>query len=460
MPSIQPNPQHLTVTALTKYLKRKFDVDPYLKKVILIGEISNFNQKATKHRYFSLKDEKAKINAVMFKPRFDKLTFQPQEGMKVIVTGYISIYEPSGSYQITIDSMQPDGVGALYQAFEELKQKLQKEGAFDRLKLPIPKFPNKIAVITSPSGAVIRDILTTIQRRYPIVEVVVYPVKVQGKDSAEEIVEALEAIEHDAGEYDTIIIARGGGSIEDLWSFNEEIVARAVLNSSIPIISSIGHETDTTITDYVADLRAPTPTAAAELSVPVLAEVLQFLQQQMHRLYLAIQQQIMMHKKHLQRFQTSHVMQEPERIYQVYAQRLDETDRMMRTLFKQYMDHQKIIFNQQNQRLMLQNPTYQINELKKTTLQNQQEMYYRMQVFIKNNRHNLHAQMKVLDALSPLKILDRGYAVVENQKGVVRKVEDVEIEEEIKINVANGKIAAIVSQLNKEDPNGFKNKER
>lgn len=458
MPYTPSDTKHLTVSALTKYLQKKFDVDPYLNKVVLIGEISNFNQKATKHRYFSLKDESAKISAVMFQSAYNKLNFQPQEGMKVIVTGRVAIYGPSGSYQITIDSMQPDGVGALYQAYEQLKNKLQAEGAFDQLKKVIPKYPRKIAVITSPSGAVIRDIMTTIRRRYPIVQVVVYPVKVQGIESAQEIVSALDAIEQQAQDYDTIIIARGGGSIEDLWSFNEEIVARAILNCSLPVISSIGHETDFTIADYVSDLRAPTPTAAAELSVPVLSEVIQQIQQLEHRLYQSMQQKILLYKKHLDRYQSSYVLQEPDRIYQVYAQRLDEMNRMMYLLFRRYVDHQQLRLSQYQDRLQLQNPVHRIQESKQLVLQQQDALIYRMQIYINQCRQDFNSKMNVLDALSPLKILKRGYAVVETDQGIIQSIEDVQINDKIKISVSDGTILAIASEVNKEDMNGFENK--
>ena len=458
MPYTPSDTKHLTVSALTKYLQKKFDVDPYLHKVVLIGEISNFNQKATKHRYFSLKDESAKINAVMFQSAYNKLNFQPQEGMKVIVTGRVAIYGPSGSYQITIDSMQPDGVGALYQAYEQLKNKLQAEGAFDQLKKVIPKYPRKIAVITSPSGAVIRDIMTTIYRRYPIVQVTVYPVKVQGSESAQEIVSAFEAIELQAQDYDTIIIARGGGSIEDLWSFNEEIVARAILNCSLPVISSIGHETDFTIADYVSDLRAPTPTAAAELSVPVLGEVIQQIQQLEHRVYLSMQQKIQLYRKHLDRYQSSYVLQEPDRIYQVYAQRLDEMNRMMYLLFRRFVDHQQLRLSQYQDRLQLQDPVHRIQESKQLVLQQQNALVYRMQIYINQCRQNLSLKMNVLDALSPLKILKRGYAVVETDQGIIQTIEDVQINDKIKISVSDGTILAIASEVNKEDMNGFENK--
>ncbi|MEG2937289.1 MAG: exodeoxyribonuclease VII large subunit, partial [Vagococcus sp.] len=263
---------YLTVTALTKYIKHKFEADPYLERVFLTGEISNFRMRPNAHQYFSLKDDKAKISAIMFKGAFNKLKFQPEEGMKVLVIGRISLYEPGGSYQIYIEHMEPDGVGALYQALEKRKKALQEEGLFkEAFKQLLVKYPKKIAVITSPSGAVVKDIITTTKRRYPIVQLVVFPTLVQGDKAADDIVKRIKEVDA-LGDFDTMIVGRGGGSIEDLWPFNEERVVRAIFESRTPIISSVGHETDVTLADLVADVRAATPTAAAELATPVLRE--------------------------------------------------------------------------------------------------------------------------------------------------------------------------------------------
>ena len=317
------NEKYLTVKALTQYLKRKFDVDPHLQKVFVVGEVSNFRMRPNAHQYFSLKDDGAVINAVMFKHAFNKLPFKLEEGMKVLAVGRVGLYEKSGQYQITIENLQPDGVGALYQALEQLKEKFRKEGLFDVLNRPIEKFPKKIAVITSPSGAVIRDILTTIKRRYPIVQVTVFPTRVQGQEAAGEIASAFDKVKNLASEFDTVILARGGGSIEDLWPFNEEVVAKAILDCPIPVISSIGHETDTTIADLVADLRAPTPTAAAEMSVPVMTDILAYLNGQSERLIYAINAQFKQKQKRLSNVQQSYILTQPERLYQAYTQQLD-----------------------------------------------------------------------------------------------------------------------------------------
>lgn len=310
---------YLTVTALTRYLKRKFEADPYLEKVYLTGEVSNFRPRANSHQYFSLKDEKAKLSAVMFKGAYQKLKFQPEEGMKVLVVGRISLYEASGNYQIYIDHIEPDGVGALYQAYEQLKNSLNQEGLFkESHKQPLVKYPKRIAVVTSPSGAVIKDIITTIQRRYPIAQLVLFPTKVQGDDASKEIAQRIREI-NEIGSFDTMIVGRGGGSIEDLWSFNTEEVVRAVFESRTPVISSVGHETDTTLTDLVADVRAATPTAAAELAVPVLKEELIKIREKQMRLYNALNNQLKHKRANYDKLSQSVMFKQPNRLYEAFT---------------------------------------------------------------------------------------------------------------------------------------------
>lgn len=272
---IQNKSAVITVSQLNFYIKSLFDADVNLSYVFLSGEISNFtNHYRTGHLYMTLKDANASVKAVMFRSSASRLKFVPENGMKVIVKGRVSIFERDGQYQVYIDDMQPDGAGALTIAFEQLKEKLQKQGLFDmEAKKPIPKFPRKIGVVTSPTGAAIQDIRNIVFRRFPSAEIILYPVLVQGDGAAQQIVDAIEYFnQNDLA--DVLIVGRGGGSIEDLWAFNEEIVAYAIYNSIIPVISAVGHETDFTISDFVADLRAPTPSAAAELAVPDKAELL------------------------------------------------------------------------------------------------------------------------------------------------------------------------------------------
>lgn len=437
----------LTVSALTQYIKRKFDVDKYLQEVIMIGEISNFNPKATKHRYFSLKDDKAKINAVMFQSAYHQLKFQPTEGMRVIVRGRVTLYPPSGSYQITISSMQPDGIGALYQAYEQLKEKLSQEGAFNQKHQELCKYPNNIAVITSPSGAVIRDILTTIKRRYPIVQVVLFPVQVQGKQSAPDIVEAFDAIQSSSIEFDTVILARGGGSIEDLWSFNEEAVARAILACPIPIISSIGHEIDTTIADYVSDVRAATPTAAAELAVPVLSEIYHQRYQMTYRMQLAMQQRIHYQKKRLEHQQQSYVLQNPERLYQVYSQKLDDlTYKLIREnalILKQYQQD----WRQIQQKLWIYSPKNHIMTAQENTRQMHQTLQVNMKNYLQKQHQEFVKKVSVLNALSPLAIIERGFSLVEQNHQFIQSVKQLEKDKEMMILMKDGKVQSKITDL-------------
>lgn len=258
---------YLSVKALTKYIKRKFDADPHLRDVYVTGELSNVKVHSSGHIYFTLKDDSSRINATMFRSQASKLSFKPEEGMKVFIRGDVNVYEASGAYQLYAQTMEPDGIGGLFVAFNQLKERLQKEGLFNpNFKQPIPQFPKTIGVLTATTGAAIRDICTTITRRYPQAEILIYPTLVQGACAAPNITENIY-LANRHGFCDVLIVGRGGGSIEDLWAFNEEIVARAIFESRIPVISAVGHETDTTIADFVADLRAPTPTAAAELAV-------------------------------------------------------------------------------------------------------------------------------------------------------------------------------------------------
>ena len=272
------NDKYLSVSALTGYLKYKFDSDEHLKCVFLKGEISNFKKHTSGHLYFSVKDEKSKINAIMFSVNAKSVNFTPADGSKVLLVGRVSVYESTGNYQIYVDEMLEDGIGNLYVAFEKLKNDLQKEGLFEEThKKQLPKFPKRVGVVTAPTGAAIRDIISTIKRRYPICEIIVFPSLVQGDGAATDIVRNIKEAEN--YNLDVLIVGRGGGSIEDLWPFNEEIVARAIFDCTIPTISAVGHEIDFTISDFVADHRAPTPTGAAEIAVPNIVDVEKYLNQ-------------------------------------------------------------------------------------------------------------------------------------------------------------------------------------
>ena len=447
------NEQYLTVTALTQYLKRKFDVDPYLGHVYLMGEISNFRMRPNAHQYFSLKDDKAKISAIMFKSNFSKVKFQPEEGMKVLVKGRISLYEPSGSYQIYVESMEPDGLGALYLAFEQLKKKLAAQGVFDLPKKPIPQFPKRIAVVTSQSGAVIHDIMTTVARRYPIVQIVLYPAQVQGQEAAPTIVKQLKRINED-GNYDTIIIGRGGGSIEDLWPFNEEVVAQAIVQSKIPVISSVGHETDTTIADLVADLRAATPTAAAELATPVLRDVLLHLQDLNTRLYNAQTKIIGNYKDKVDSLAQNVFLQHPERIYEVYLQKVDYLQDKLHQNFSNSLNRSKTELIQYANRLVQASPRDQIYGYANQVNRLYQILINNVNKIINKNRNVFNSEVATLDSLSPLKTLSRGYAIPTSKSGkVLKNVTDYQVDQEVDLKVKNGNVKLITKEVS-EDGNG------
>ena len=281
------NDKYITVSQLTRYIKYKIDNDVNLNEVFLKGEISNFKAHTRGHYYFTLKDDGSRINAIMFASSAKKLKFMPSDGMKVLVTGKISVFEANGGYQIYVNDMLEDGIGNLYIAYEQLKKKLEAEGLFDQtIKKKIPRIPKRIGVVTAPTGAAIKDIISTIKRRWPIAEVYLFPALVQGEDAKEDIVKQIHnSINYDI---DTLIVGRGGGSIEDLWAFNEEIVARAIYECPVPVISAVGHEIDFTIADFVADLRAPTPTGAAEMAVPDINDIKAYLEQIKIRLNKAI----------------------------------------------------------------------------------------------------------------------------------------------------------------------------
>ncbi|MCL3857846.1 exodeoxyribonuclease VII large subunit [Pediococcus pentosaceus] len=442
--------KYLTVSALTNYIKRKFDADPYLHRVYLVGEISNFRLRTNSHQYFSLKDENAKISAIMFKSAFAKVKFQPEEGMRVIVSGRISLYPGNGSYQIYVDSMQPDGVGALYQAYEQLKIKLSQEGLFEAPKLPIPKYPRKIAIVTSPSGAVIRDIITTVSRRYPIVQLVLFPALVQGNEAANSIAAQIKMI-NTLDDFDTIIIGRGGGLIEDLWPFNEEVVARAIFASKLPVISSVGHETDTTIADLVADMRAATPTAAAELATPVLTDILEELQKLQLQTIVAFRNILKMRSQQVQHLQQSYIFQEPQRLYEGYVQNVDILTEKLISLEKQQITTAEGSFKTLNSRLLANTPASRIKMAKQNVEHLRQMTNNNITNRFSKYANDLNSLIGSLDTLSPLKIMSRGYTYVTRDTKVVKSIEDLSIDDKIQLNFSDGSANAVIKTINSED---------
>ena len=390
----------ITVTDLNKYIKSKIDSDEMLNNVLVKGEISNFKNHYTGHMYFTLKDENSLIKCVMFKTYTTHLSFMPKDGMKVIILGSVSVFERDGVYQVYAKAMKQDGLGSLYEAYEKLKAKLSGEGLFDEShKKKIPFMPKTIGVLTSNTGAVIRDIINVSTRRNPNVHIRLYPVPVQGAGAAEKIAEGIEFMNKN-NLADVLIIGRGGGSLEDLWPFNEEVVARAIYNSKIPIISAVGHETDFTIADFVADLRAPTPSAAAELAVANIDDV----------------------KSTLFLYNTR------------YKNALKKKLQLMRLSYEKCMARQAF-----------KNPTQKINEQYIVIDMKVKAMQNKIQLKLKEERTKFIKQVSKLDTLSPLKTLARGYSIVtDNSNKIIKSVKDLKEDQNINIRLADGEKQAKV----------------
>lgn len=440
--------RYLTVNALTKYIKRKFDADPHLQDVTVKGEISNFKQHSSGHMYFTLKDEKARILAVMFSSFNRSMKFTPENGMKVLIKGDLSVYEPSGQYQIYVKEMQPDGIGDLYLAYEQLKEKLEKEGLFStETKKAIPKFPKTVGVVTSPTGAAIRDIITTIKRRFPIANIIIFPALVQGEQAAPSIVKAIK-IANEGNEADVLIIGRGGGSIEELWAFNEEAVARAIFQSQIPIISAVGHETDYTIADFVADLRAPTPTGAAEMAVPHIEDLSERIYNRQSRIIRATKERISGQKERLARIQKSYAFKYPLKLYE---QKLEQVDRLKdqlergtTRLFNLKAEQTATI----QKRLYRQNPNELLTTAKAQHGKTNKQLVRAMENIIVAKEKDFSHLVSTLEALSPLKIMDRGYSLVySKQNKLIKMVKQLKPNEQIKVKVSDGTFTCKVTEI-------------
>lgn len=440
--------KYLTVTALTRYIKRKFTADPYMRRVYLTGEISNFRMRP-KHQYFSLKDENAVIDVVMFASDFSKVKFRPEEGMKVIVSGRVDVYEGSGKYQFYVETMEPEGIGALYQALKELQQKLSAEGLFSAPKKPINRFPKRIAVITSRSGAVIQDIRTTIRRRYPIAQVVLFPAVVQGAQAADTLVARLKEV-NARGDFDTIIIGRGGGSIEDLWPFNEEKVARAIFDSKIPVISSVGHETDTTIADLVADVRAATPTAAAELATSVLSDDLAMIDQLRYRLVKSMRNRIEYLKQRFEKCKNSYIFMQPERLYEGYLQKLDRMQNELIGLTQNKISQEKNRLTVANKVLYGRIMPDRISLLQSELKQDRRQLESAGISRLKNSENRFIKAKNALDMLSPLRVMGRGFTYVTQEDHVIKSVNELSVGEEIKLHLQDGYANASIIETEKE----------
>ena len=415
------NIKYVTISDLNRYIKAKFDMDTHLNRVYLKGEISNFKHHTRGHFYFTLKDENSRIAAVMFASSAKSVAFEPEDGMKVLVSGRIALYEATGSYQIYVDSMELDGIGNLYLEFERLKKELAKEGLFNKEhKRPIPRFPKKIGIITAPTGAAIRDILSTIKRRYPICETILFPALVQGTGAKESIVKQLnKAQEYDL---DVIICGRGGGSIEDLWAFNEEIVARAIYNSKIPVISAVGHEIDFTIADYVADLRAPTPTGAAEMAVPNLVDLKSLIEQYKIRANEAVTNIIKKNRIKLESLQNSFVLKNPLSLYEIKEQKLDSYIDYLNQYMANKLNHAKLMYEKVINNKILKSP----------------------QSMFDKKKHQYQLLLKTIEVLNPMKLLSSGYSIVKSNGKVIKNSHDVNLDDVVDIELSEGKLKCSV----------------
>ncbi|MCM3167700.1 exodeoxyribonuclease VII large subunit [Peribacillus frigoritolerans] len=442
------NQQYLSVSALTKYIKRKFDADPHLQNVYIKGEISNFKQHTSGHMYFTLKDEKARLLSVMFAANNKGMKFLPENGMKVFVKGDISLYEAGGQYQLYVKSMAPDGVGDLYLAYEQLKKKLEGAGLFlAEHKKPIPQYPKSVGVITSPTGAALRDILTTIKRRYPIARIIVYPALVQGNNAAKSIAKAI-SMANARAESDVLIVGRGGGSIEELWAFNEEIVAESIYDSDIPVISAVGHETDFTIADFVADMRAPTPTGAAELAVPHLNEILERLMNRKNRLTRSIQEAVNFERTRLTRMERSYAFRYPHKMYEQKLEQLDKTmDRLGRTSTRYFMKKRDEL-NQLNDILKKQHPEQAVKNAKDELQQHAKVLRRAMEAIYRHKSQQFVHITATLSALSPLKIMERGYGLVfAEDETLVKSTQQVSKGDRIAVSIKDGTLECEIKEI-------------
>ena len=438
--------KYFTITALNKAIKNMFDEKRELNNIHLKGEISNFKHHTRGHLYFTLKDENSQLSAIMFASNAQNLKFEPVDGMKVLVSGKVSVYETGGTYQIYVSEMMEDGLGNLYLEFEKLKKKLESEGLFKKeYKKPIPKFPLKIGIITAPTGAAIRDIVSTLKRRFPIAETILFPSLVQGVDAKDDIVRNIKLA--NTFDLDVIILGRGGGSIEDLWAFNEEIVARAIFDSSIPIISGVGHEVDFTISDFVADLRAPTPTGAAELCVPNKEDVIELFNQYNIRLVKAIYTYIDRLSEQLNNLKNSYILKNPNSLYEKQEQNFDNLYERLIIAIKSTIDKNKDRLNTIKSSYVIKNPNmlfidkaYNYNDLLKR-LKNS------INLVIDNKKNNYVNLLTKLEVLNPITTIKRGYSVTRVNEKIIKNINDVKKGDTIITSVENGKIESVVEEV-------------
>lgn len=441
--------KYMKISDLNAYIKSIFDENPYLKKVYLRGEISNFKNHTRGHLYFTLKDDASRISAVMFYSSAIELKFAPEDGMNVLVEGRISCYPAQGTYQIYVDKMEPDGLGNLYIEYEKLKKKLSEEGLFSpEHKKPIPKIPKRIGVITAPTGAAIRDILSTIKRRFPICETILFPALVQGENAAPDIVRQIKEADSGAYDLDCLIVGRGGGSIEDLWAFNEECVARAIYEARVPIISAVGHEIDFTIADFVSDMRAPTPTGAAEMAVPTITEINNMLNSYEIRLNEFTSNLLHKSKLRLESITSSYILKNPLSLYEIKEQRLDSIIDTLNNFITKKIDNYKLILDKLRSSYVLKNPMSLFEVKKEKLVFNEKTLYSNIKNIILKSDHEYKILVNTLKLVNPLGILEKGYSLVTKDNELIKDSSILKENDIVNVRLYKGNVTASIKEVN------------
>lgn len=447
--SLEAQPRVYQVSQLTRDIRAIMEAA--FDSIWVEGEISNFRTVASGHSYFVLKDDKSQVRCVLFKGHRAGIKFQPEDGDQVLLFGRITVYDARGEYQIVVESMEPRGLGALQKAYEQLKSKLDKEGLFDEgKKKPLPEFPWKVGVVTSSTGAAVRDILNIIKRRNPKVSVLIFPTKVQGEGAAEEIAIGIQEL-NKRKDIEVIIVGRGGGSLEDLWAFNEEVVARAIAASIIPVVSAVGHEIDFTISDFVSDLRAPTPSAAAELTVPLLKDTVRQIRTLNEALIETLQQKVEYYRDLLKRLMDRRFFHQPKEIFNPQIQRLDDLQaRLLRGLGQGLISHQQRLKDKIH-RLFQASPEKHIQHMKENQGMLEKRMLHIIQSQLCLKKERFEGILKNLNAISPLVILERGYSICSKDEKSLKNTEGVNPGDEVKVRLSRGSLDCTVDKIIEEN---------
>jgi exodeoxyribonuclease VII large subunit len=444
------NSSYLSVNALTKYLKYKFDQDPYLTRVFLKGELSNVKKHTSGHIYFAVKDQFSVIKGVMFKQKAGRLSFDPVEGQSVLIEGRISIFEKSGQYQIYAEAMQIDGIGMLFEQLEKDKKYLKENGYLDpSYKKALPKYPSHITVVTSETSAAMRDMLTTFQRRFPVTKLTVINTLMQGAGSKQNVIDHLS--QADELESDLIILARGGGSIEDLWTFNELDVALSVFQTQTPIITAIGHETDTTLVDYVSDVRAPTPTASSELAVPNMSDLLIKLEEVKLFLYKRVSDKIKQYDNQLTGLKNYYKLKSPELLYDQETERLMNLTTQLNERIRNRQKDARFYRERLSSHLYHLSPKPNIKVQQNRLSEQNRILNQQIQTCLSSKQRDLSQLLEMLDSLSPTAVLKRGYSFTTKEQKIIKSVDDVKAGDKVTTTLKDGSLTSQITEVNKND---------